>query len=133
PADAVVIDFLVNGRLTDTKTLQLSAGREAAVEFQHQFAKPGSQIVEVRLADDPLPADNRRWNIVHCRDELPVLLVNGKISGERKDQATYFAHLALAPQFGGTAASGREWIQPDVIRDGELTATDLSRYPCIVV
>ncbi|MEX0726202.1 MAG: CARDB domain-containing protein, partial [Planctomycetaceae bacterium] len=133
PAEAVPVDFYINGRLTDSKNLQLAAGGEAAAEFQHQFAKAGPNIVEARLGDDALSADNRRWRIVDCRDELPVLLVNGKISGERKQQATYFAELALAPRFGETGTPVRDWIQPHVIRDGELTATDLSRYACIIV
>ncbi|MDA1214693.1 MAG: hypothetical protein O2955_19465, partial [Planctomycetota bacterium] len=132
-ATIVPVDFFINGRLTDSKTLQLAVGGEATVEFQSQFAKSGAYFIESRLGDDALLADNRRWRIINCRDELPVLMVNGKISGERSQQATYFAELALAPRFGEKNIPVRDWIRPQVIRDGELVATDLSRFSCIVV
>ncbi|MFN0199699.1 MAG: BatA domain-containing protein [Planctomycetaceae bacterium] len=133
PAQAVGVDFFVGGQLVDTKPLQIAAGAEATVEFQHQLIQPGYNVVEARLADDALVADNRRWRVVNYREELPILLINGKASGEKKQQATYFAELALAPSFDGPAVSSKDWIQPHVIRDGELTATDLGRYACIVV
>lgn len=123
-----LVELLIDGRLTDTRRIDLPAGQDVQVDFAPTFGN-GEHRLEVRVAADPLPVDDTRRVVVPVRDELQVLLINGKPSGDLMGNSTDFLKLALAPELPNRAQASP--VRPTVIREGELLGTDLSRYDCV--
>lgn len=123
------VELAIDGRLAETRRIDLPPGAEVPVDFTHVFAAGGEHTVEVRLEPDLLPLDDVRRLSVPVREQLQVLLVNGKPSGEAMGNATDYVRLALAPLSADRPTAGL--VRPHVIPEGELTSTDLARYDCI--
>ena len=123
-----LVELLLDDRLADTRQVDLPAGTDVSVEFTPAFAS-GEHRVEVRLKPDGLRVDDSRRLVIPVRDELQVLLVNGKASGEVMGNATDFLKLALAPELPNRIQVSP--IRPTVIREGELLGTDLARFDCV--
>ncbi|MGH7128331.1 MAG: beta-galactosidase trimerization domain-containing protein, partial [Planctomycetaceae bacterium] len=95
------------------------------------FTSSGDHAVEVRLDDDALPVDNRRWLALPVKDEINVLLVNGRAAGRARETATHYLETALSP-----STESRQWegvTRPRVIAEGEFVRTDLSAYDTIIL
>ncbi|MBW3540233.1 MAG: BatA domain-containing protein [Planctomycetes bacterium] len=125
------VELRVDDRLAGTAKVSVPPGTEAPVDFTYTFESSGEHRLEVRLAGDSLAADDRRWLVLPVRDQLNVLLVNGRPGGRSAENATFYLETVLAP-----STQRQRWrgvTQPRVIRDGELAATDLSLYDCIVL
>lgn len=126
-----VVELLVDGRLVDTKRVDLPPGVDVSVNWSHTFRAAGEVRVEVHLQDDALPVDNRRWLAVPVRDELSVLLVDGTPSGRDRDSATYYVSRALDPStLDDTSGT---FIRPQIINEGELTSVRLTGYDIVVL
>ena len=125
-----VVELLLDDRLTDTRQVDLPAETDVRFDFAPAFAS-GEHRVEVRLKPDGLKVDDSRRLVIPVRDELQVLLVNGKASGEVMGNATDFLKLALAPELPNRTLVSP--IRPTVIREGELLGTDLARFDCVFV
>ncbi|MCI0684284.1 MAG: VWA domain-containing protein [Gemmataceae bacterium] len=76
---------------------ELRAGDRSQLGFRYKFPEPGTYAVQVRVEGDDLELDNVRSAVVTVKDTIPVLLVNGKPSLDRFDQATEYVRLALNP------------------------------------
>ena len=129
-ASGQLIELLLDGRLTDTQRIDLPPGQEGQVDFSPTFSG-GEHRLEVKLSPDALPVDDTRRLAIPVRDELQVLLINGKPSGEPMGNSTDFLKLALAPELPNRVFASS--IRPTVIREGELLGTDLSRFDCVFV
>lgn len=125
-----LVELLVDGRLVDTKRVDLPSGQDVAVDFAPSFSG-GEHRVEVRIAADGLPVDDVRRLAVPVRDELQVLLINGKPSGEPMGNSTDFLKMALSPELPNRNLASP--IRPTVIRESELLGTDLGRFDCIFI
>ncbi|MDA1161357.1 MAG: VWA domain-containing protein, partial [Planctomycetota bacterium] len=126
-----VVELLVDGRLVDTKRVDLPPGVDVPVNWSHTFRAAGEVRVEVHLQDDALPVDNRRWLAVPVRDELSVLLVDGTPSGRDRDSATYYVSRALDPStLDDTSGT---FVRPQIINEGELTSVRLTGYDIVVL
>lgn len=125
-----LVELHVDDRLADTRRIDFPAETDVRVDFAPAFAS-GVHRIEVRLKPDGLPVDDTRRLVIPVRDELQVLLVNGKPSGEAMGNATDFLKLALAPELPNRTQISA--IRPTVIREGELLGTDLSRFDCVFV
>jgi hypothetical protein len=123
-----LVELAIDGRLTDTRRVDLPPGQDVSVDFSPSFSG-GEHRVEVRVSADGLPVDDVRRLVVPVRDELQVLLVNGKPSGEPMGNSTDFLKMALAPDLPNRAFSSP--IRPTVIRESEFLGTDLSRFDCV--
>ena len=123
-----LVELFVDDRLTDTRLVDLPAETDVRLDFAPAFAS-GEHRVEVRLKPDGLRVDDSRRLVIPVRDELQVLLVNGKPSGEPMGNATDFLRLALAPELPNRTLVSP--IRPTVIREGELLGTDLARFDCV--
>jgi hypothetical protein len=124
------VEWFVNGRLTASQTVDIVAGTEITQSFRYAATQPGDVRIEVRLAEDDLPGDDRRAVVVPVRDAVRVLLVDGRPSGVPFENGTDLLRLALSPvesASGSTGESPRR-ILPTVISDGELLGADLSEY-----
>ncbi len=125
-----LVELTIDGRLADTKRVELPAGQQVNVDFAPSFSG-GEHRLEVRVTPDALPVDDTRRLAIPVRDELQVLLINGKPSGEPMGNSTDFLKLALAPELPNRAQASP--IRPTVIRESEILGTDLSRYDCVFV
>lgn len=123
-----LVELIVDGQLTDTRRVDFPAGQEVAVDFSPTFSN-GEHRLNVRITPDSLPVDDLRSMVMPVRDELQVLLINGKPSGEPMGNSTDFLKLALAPELPNRNFSSP--LRPTVIRESELLGTDLSRYDCV--
>jgi hypothetical protein len=126
-----VAELLVDGRLVDTKRVDLPPGIDVPINWLHTFRAAGEFRVEVHLQDDPLPVDNRRWLAVPVREELSVLLVDGTPSGRDRDSATYYVSRALDPATLEDSAGA--FVRPRVIAEGELPSVSLAAYDVVVL
>lgn len=129
-ATSQLVELFINDRLSDTRQIDLPADTEARVDFTPSFPS-GEHRVEIRLKPDNLKVDDSRRLVIPVRDELQVLLVNGKPSGESMGNATDFLKLALAPELPNRTQISA--IRPTVIREGELLGTDLARFDCVFI
>ena len=129
-ASGQLVELVLDGRLADTKRVDLPAGQEVPVDFSPTF-NSGEHRVEVRLTPDGLSVDDTRRLAIPVRDELQVLLINGKPSGESMGNSTDFLKLALSPELPNRAIASP--IRPTVIRESELLGMDLSRFDCVFI
>lgn len=123
------VELYVDERLVQTQRVDLPAGGETTVDFVHIFRSGGEHSLEVRLAGDSLAVDDRRRLALPVREQLNVLLVNGQPAGRARDNATYYLRTALSPSTRRERSSGL--IRPEVIKEGNLTFTDLNRYDAV--
>ena len=102
---AVPVDFYVDptgkdDKPADRQTINLDAGAAASVKFETKFQSGGDHKVEVRLGDDRLLADNRRYCTIEVVQDAQVLLVDGK--DQRADDPlsneTGYLKYALSPK-----------------------------------
>ena len=126
-----VVELLVNGRLVDTKRVNLPSRINQPVEWSFQFKSPGEHRIEVHLQDDSLLVDNRRWLAFPVRDELQVLLVDGTPSGNAGDSATFYVQKALDPSTLDNPYRGT--LRPTIISESELPSVKLSGFDVVAI
>ncbi len=116
------VELLVNGSPVTEQTVDIPAGGDATLSFNHRFATIGSHSLAVRVAGDALEIDNTRWLAVHVTPAVRVLCVAGA-----PNAAKYVAD-ALNP---GTI--GDSSLQPKIISEGEFADASLADYACVVL
>ena len=72
------LEILVDGQRIADERVDCPAGGRTTVAVSHRFDAPGEHIIEVALADDALPLDNRRWLSVPVRESIRVLCIGGR-------------------------------------------------------
>jgi len=85
------------------------------------FDAPGRHQVEVRLEDDSLPEDNRRYIAVNVANRRAVLLVDDE--GRQEDARFVSAALSANPNLTG--------INVDLRTSAVLTSANLDDYDCL--
>jgi len=128
----VQVQFLVDKFSQDTKTLDLLAGKAAVVSFSHAFQKKGAHLVQVRIGDDRLKADNVRHLAVNVEDSVPVLLVNGETAQEIDENETYFLERALRPPTPDGAPRPSH-LAPTTITEFGLSGAVFEKYRLVVL
>jgi hypothetical protein len=126
-----VVELLVNGRLVDTKRVDLPSRINQPVDWEYEFKLAGEHRVEVHLQDDSLPVDNRRWLAFPVREELQVLLVDGNPSGKKGEAATHYIRRALDPSTLDNPFRGT--LRPTVITESELPSIKLAGFDVVVL
>lgn len=122
-AASTPVELRIDDRLQETRTVNLVAGAETTLDWSPTLT-PGEHRLEVRLPNDSLQADNRRGAVLTVRDRVPVLLVNGRPSGQPWENATDLLRLALAPDDNSP-------FEPTVIPESELLSTPLAPFACV--
>ncbi len=136
PLREQIVELLVDGRIVDTRRVDLSPGIDVPVEFSPVLREAGQHLVEVRLESDALSVDNRRWLTVDVRDELRVLLVDGRSSGRARERASFYLERALAPSIASVSTDGSvagSSIRPHVVTEGDLPSVALGDYDAVVL
>ena len=123
------VELLVNGKLTKKKSVDLPPRAEVFVEFELEYREAGVHQLQIHLQPDYLAVDNDRYLVMSARDELNVLLVNGRVSGKVMGRATDYLQLALDPSL--PTSSWRGLIRPQVVNDTELPGVDLARFDAV--
>ncbi|MCA9117816.1 MAG: BatA domain-containing protein, partial [Planctomycetaceae bacterium] len=130
PASGTV-ELVAGGRVTQSRTISFDAERETVAEFTHTFTEGGEQVLEVRLPEDLLPADNTRRIVLPVHDRFRVLLVNGVPAGLPQRQATWYLSNALQSENEPGATGSRLELQ--TVPDAELSRTSLNQYDCVLL
>ena len=121
--------------------------QQTPVAFAYKFPTPGDYVIQVRIdkstpkdndpdagkETDALDLDDLRTIVVTVKKDVPVLLVNGKPSGDPFDQATEWLRLALNP-FDNASAPGNVPARPTVINPlkfSDETQGELTKYDCV--
>ncbi len=88
----------VDGTRLDEKSLSVDVpgDGEAAVAFEHRFAREGSHVVSVSVTADELPGDNRSQAVVLVETGMPVLLVDGDPRPDPTQSETFFLRSAVS-------------------------------------
>src|SRR5690606_14048742 len=132
-ADPLPVQLLENDRVLQTASASGGTSSAASVTLPMRWREAGWHGLELRLPTDGLAADDHHWLAVNVRDELEVLLVNGREAGERLGRATDFVELALAPTSTsdrGPGGPGQLVYHPVVVSEAELARTDLAGFDC---
>lgn len=125
------LQLLVDGQLAGERTFDLAGQAELSGTFTHRFPTPADHAVELRLAEDDLPLDDRRFLVVPVRTAVEVLLIDGEPVGGGAVGPTEYLRQALAPQNGNNAAAAGA-VRPTVAGENFLVETaDLDRFDCI--
>jgi len=132
-AASVPVTFIVDGRTIGTQTIAaLPAGQSTTLRLDHYFNEPGSHWIKVQTdIVDGLAADNATVTAVHVLPKLPVLIVDGQLSGVGTFANAAFLQAAVQPV--DTGLESTTLLQPRVISVADLPATSLDAYPLIVL
>jgi len=106
---------------------------QTTVTFPYRFRTPGEYAVQVRLENDALDLDDTRTVIVTVKDDIPVMLVNGKPAVELYDQAAEWLKDALNPFRTGLVPRDVP-ARPKVVSQSQFSDAalgDLTPFDCV--
>ena len=124
------VELLVDGRRIEQKFVDVPAGQEIALNFVHRFETPGDHALEIRAAGDALEEDNHRFLAVNVRQEIRVLCIDGRPSGQTFRGAADYLVEALAPQGNDSRQIA---IKPEVAAESALVERELAPYDCVFI
>jgi hypothetical protein len=119
-------------RVIDERRVDLAPGQNQVI-FTQKFPAPGEYALQVRLDSDALEPDDSRTVIVTVKDNVPVMLVNGKPAPGMYEQATDYLLAALNP-FPETLAPKNIPARPKIVTESQFADAalgDLTRYDCV--
>ena len=110
----------VDDRPAGEKLIDIPAGGEATVVFNHEFGSPGEHHVRAELPTDALEIDNSRWLSVPVRPSMNVLVIRGKPGAGD--------HVAFSL---GTGRPSEQIVHVDVAAENALVERDLAEYDAV--
>ena len=116
------VQFFVDDRVVADQRIDVAAGDAADLALVHRFESPGEHTVQVRLAEDSLVIDDRRWLSAPVRESMQVLCISGKPGAAR------YVALQLSP--GKTSPP---LIRTEAAVESVLLERDLARYDCVLL
>ena len=114
------VDFWVDGIRVDQKQVDLPSGSDTQVAFAHQFLEAGPHSVSVRLQEDRLPIDNRRYLALDVKEQINILLIRGKRGAVQP---------LVAAIDNSESNTGRARVK--VVDESQLSELDLNRFDVI--
>jgi hypothetical protein len=124
------VELFIDRRRAEQKYVDIPAGDEISLEFTQRFETPGDHAVEIRTPGDALEADNHRYLALDVRQEIRVLCIDGRPSGEPFRGAADYLAAALSPQ--GKSAEPAV-IKTEVAAESALVERELKSYDCVFV
>ncbi|HUU97397.1 MAG TPA: BatA domain-containing protein [Phycisphaerae bacterium] len=130
PLRELLVQVEVDGSpLPQVPVEPIPPGQAREVSLEVTFPEQGYRVLSVGVGSvDAFPADNTRLAVVHAKDALAVLVVNGQPDADPQRDEVYLLRNALAPP--GPFSSG---LRVEVIGAPEIDGTDLAYYDCIVL
>ncbi len=110
---------------------------ENLVSFKYRFPSAGEYLVQVRMEADGQELDDVRSTVVTVRENIPVMVVNGKPAPALYDQATEYLLDALNPFT--TEGAAPQTSTPVKVRTHKVSAAefadaglgDLTNFDCV--
>jgi hypothetical protein len=124
------VELLADGRRIERKFVDVPAGEEISLIFTHRFEAPGDHALEIRAPGDALEVDNHRYLAINARQEIRVLCIDGRPSGQPFSGAADYLAEALSPQGD---ESRQNAIKPEVAPESALVERELTRYDCVFI
>ncbi|MCR9199613.1 MAG: VWA domain-containing protein [Planctomycetaceae bacterium] len=128
----VPLQVLINGqRLPNMDgTVSVPAQGETTFSRTLRFQSTGTNLVTVKavVKDDAIERDNESHVAVRVSNAIPVLLVEGSQSVDRRRWDSFFAQLALSPP-----ANETPWILARRVRAADLKIDDLEQVKAVVL
>lgn len=121
PWQDIPVHLEADGARLRTARVSLAPEGEAVLSFTHAFDKVGDHSLSVRLEGDSFSDDNAFHSVVQVRNQLNVLLIDGKPGTSPLEGAADFLELALTPH---TAAANS---LKDLIRTRKIDQRKLRR------
>jgi len=127
------VGLSVNGETpSDEFTIDaLPAGATKSVTLFAKLRDEGFHSVAARIAEDRLPADDRRSLAVRAIREVKVLLVDGEPGSEARDSEVFFLKNALVPVPADAAAD--YFIKTVSVTPSELSQARLDDFDAVVL
>ena len=127
------VGLSVNGETpSDEFTIDaLPAGATKSVTLFAKLRDEGFHSVAARIAEDRLPADDRRSLAVRAILEVKVLLVDGEPGSEARDSEVFFLKNALVPVPADAAAD--YFIKTVSVTPSELSQARLDDFDAVVL
>jgi hypothetical protein len=119
-------------RVIDERKVDLAPGQNQVV-FNHKFMTPGDYAIQIRLDADAIEPDDSRTVIVTVKDNVPVMVVNGKPAPELYDQATDYLMAALNP-FQATLSPKNVPARPVMVSEAKFADASLgalNEFDCV--
>lgn len=132
PWQDVAVHLETDGARLRTARVSLAPEGEAVLSFTHAFDKVGDHSLSVRLEGDSFTDDNAFHSIVQVRNQLNVLLIDGKPGKEPLSGATDFLEIALTPHTSA-AATLKDLIRTKKIDLRKMRDDDLRQQEVIIM
>lgn len=133
PWQDIPVHLEADGARLRTARVSLAPEGEAVLSFTHAFDKVGDHSLSVRLEGDSFPDDNAFHTTVQVRNQLNVLLVDGKPSPEPLAGAADFLELALTPHTATVATSLKDLIHIKKVDVRKLRDDDAKQAEVIIL
>lgn len=120
-------DEQYSAKVIRQELIDLPANAIATVVSPVEFRSAGEYRFEVRIEGDVMPADDRRMLSVTARDEVPVLVVNGRPAADPFETASGWLAAALDP-FNEVARPAGYPARPRIVLENRLDDPDLDLH-----
>lgn len=131
PVDVPLQVFINGQRLPNLDgSVNVPARGETTFSRTLRFQSTGTNLVTVKavVANDAIGRDDESHVAVRVSNAIPVLLVEGSPSVDRRNWASFFARLALSPP-----ENDAPWILARQKRAADLQASDLQDVKAVVL
>ena len=123
----------LDGEICEQQQVTIPADGSIDVTFHCTPRQAGELVLTASIDEDALTADDTRQLVVNVRDQLNVLLVNGRAAPTPIARATGFVELVLGAAAGPAGSTAGPPIVTETIEHGQLISTDLSRFDVVVL
>jgi len=93
-------ELIVDGKASTVRLPVLPPGDVTRVPLYVTLGEAGDHRLSLKLPDDAMDGDNQRWLIVHAKERMNVVLVDGEPSADPLGGEADFLALALSTGFG---------------------------------
>src|SRR5688572_6862751 len=135
PVTNLAVNLAADAKPIDARTLaSLPPGESRTLRFEHTFAEPGSHWLKVTadVTADALAADNSAVVAANVWRHLPVLVIDGQLTGAGDLGASDFLKAAMQP-VADASQEDRALVQPKVVNVTGGAAEKLDGYAVVVV
>lgn len=113
----------LNDQPSGEQTITLAAGEERDLAFDPVTIAAGEHLVELTIAEDGLPVDDRAFLVVKTVNRLPVLIISDDTPAD-VGSASYFLQRALAPQGDKLDRFAVRHMTPSAVTAADLEASN---------